>query len=461
MKKTIALITTAILFMLVACSNNDDISEFQETRRNRNENQFEERNEHNAISEYGSEYAQGILPLIIKNNTVIVGLSTYAQWMVGVMGIYFVDEKSDVWVHNVGVLESEVIFDETPTFIMSDVRSIEAAHTQSNKRHCTIFLIKNDNSLWGYGSNKDGVLGDGTGVDQENPVKILDNVAYIGEVKEGEQNITSIYAIKTDRTLWIWGDGKNYSPVMVAEDVVAVSSVLENNFYNSYVYIMLIKTTGGQITYFNDLQSSYIPYYNAPPEPVYDIQYFEDKSKKYCWLNSDNTLYFNDGGLTYELDQDSQTYNAKYKYDPQMIAANVSKFKCRFLINYDKVSVHFIKNDGTLWGYGANERGQLGDGTKIPERNEPVKIADDVVEVYDYAFLKSNGEIWTWDETKPTPQNMGGNNINACQDTNRYCYRVTSDGEVYYSYQNSVAGLFGQYATVIENVKIPKTVTFP
>ena len=38
-----------------------------------------------------------------------------------------------------------------------------------------------------------------------------------------------------------------------------------------------------------------------------------------------------------------------------------------------------VKQDGTLWAWGANDRGQLGDGTAI-DRLSPVKVADGIAD---------------------------------------------------------------------------------
>ena len=58
----------------------------------------------------------------------------------------------------------------------------------------------------------------------------------------------------------------------------------------------------------------------------------------------------------------------------------------------------FTKTDGSLWGTGRNNRGQLGDGTTT-DRNSPVKIVDkDVIAVaagtYHSLFIKSGGSLW-------------------------------------------------------------------
>ena len=56
-----------------------------------------------------------------------------------------------------------------------------------------------------------------------------------------------------------------------------------------------------------------------------------------------------------------------------------------------------LKTDGTLWGFGANYWGQLGDGTSI-YRDTPVKIMEGVRSVsagYDHTMIqKTDGTLW-------------------------------------------------------------------
>ena len=60
-----------------------------------------------------------------------------------------------------------------------------------------------------------------------------------------------------------------------------------------------------------------------------------------------------------------------------------------------------IKSDGTLWGWGLNSNGQLGNGTNVSS-NIPIQIGtdDDWISVsagYNFTLaLKSNGTIWGW-----------------------------------------------------------------
>ena len=58
----------------------------------------------------------------------------------------------------------------------------------------------------------------------------------------------------------------------------------------------------------------------------------------------------------------------------------------------------YIKEDGKLYGVGANQDGQLGDGT-TEDRDSPVEIASEVAAVSTVfrhtLFLKNDGSLWS------------------------------------------------------------------
>jgi len=60
-----------------------------------------------------------------------------------------------------------------------------------------------------------------------------------------------------------------------------------------------------------------------------------------------------------------------------------------------------LKSDGTLWAWGRNDYGQLGDGTTT-ERHSPVQVGTDTDWVsiaateYHSLGLKSDGTLWAW-----------------------------------------------------------------
>jgi alpha-tubulin suppressor-like RCC1 family protein len=58
-----------------------------------------------------------------------------------------------------------------------------------------------------------------------------------------------------------------------------------------------------------------------------------------------------------------------------------------------------VMSDGSLWAWGSNDYGQLGDGTKSL-KSSPVKIMDNVLSVsagYNYSLaIKTDGSLWAW-----------------------------------------------------------------
>ena len=87
----------------------------------------------------------------------------------------------------------------TPKKVMDGVAQVECGNS-------CMAVIKTDGSLWTWGENSDGTLGQGTTESTHVPKKILDNVT---QVSISLDTTSTAYAVKTDGTLWAWG--QNYS----------------------------------------------------------------------------------------------------------------------------------------------------------------------------------------------------------------------------------------------------------
>ena len=136
--------------------------------------------------------------------------------------------------------------DESPIKIMEGVKQIALGYGHN-------LVVKTDGSLWAWGFNENGEIGDGTASrylpfyigrinnDKQNPVKIMDDVAFV------EAGGIHSLAIKTDGSLWAWGsnflgqlgDGTNESrtrPVKIMDDVIAISA--------GYYHTLALKSDG-------------------------------------------------------------------------------------------------------------------------------------------------------------------------------------------------------------------------
>jgi alpha-tubulin suppressor-like RCC1 family protein len=303
---------------------------------------------------------------------------------------------------------------EWETTIDTNVRTLEYANSE-------IFYITNDNQLWGYGTNHDGRLGDGTGVARTEPVLIMEDVAVIYTYTFSN----TIYAIKTDRTLWTWGNG-NFAPVHIADDVVRVYPA--RNVVDAYY-----QTSGGGIYRISRQGEDEREF----PEAAYDFTVeFGDQHTLY-FINSERTL----------IRRTEQREDVLY----EEIATGVER-----LVPINHENLFFTTTDGTLWGMGTNRNGELGDGTRVP-RETPVQIAENVAQTWQSAFLKHDGTFWTWNQNNPTPQQLLENVVTTVRGAvgTTGLHALFQDGRVLV---NSNMGQGHQFE--MEGIRIPQTHTW-
>ena len=262
--------------------------------------------------------------------------------------------------------------------IDTNVRSIELVGN-------TTFYIKNDNSLWGFGSNAQGALGTGSGVDAEEPVLIMENVAKL-------HRGSHVYALTTDGVLWVWGVG-DFSPVRMTEDVVAFREGVTSA-------IPTIQRSNGLLYRFrhSNVPASEGEFFRINPFAILDFvgasgNALTDGRTILFYINGDNTL----------------TRLAAPRGSSRRVRTEISQdvqFLWGWLSPPAEYNLHMINSEGTLWGFGVNRNGELGDGTRVPRQENPIRIADNVVDAGWYYYLTADGELWIWDSENPTPEKI-------------------------------------------------------
>jgi alpha-tubulin suppressor-like RCC1 family protein len=220
------------------------------------------------------------------------------------------------------------------------------------------YAVKTNGTLWAFGRNNDGQVGDGTTTDRSSPVQIGSgtNWASTGGTANGG------FGIKTDGTLWSWGS----SPLGEGGrgNTVAISSPDQVGSLTNWA-IMADGGCGGNFAH---------------------------------GVKTDNTLWtmgYNHNGRLGRNGAESAASS------PVQVGSLTNWGNTYGKVAQGNSHSLNIKTDGTLWAWGSNEKGQLGDGTVV-NRSSPVQIGsktDWVIcagGVHHSMAINDTGQLWGW-----------------------------------------------------------------
>ena len=197
-------------------------------------------------------------------------------------------------------------------------------------------------------------------------------------------------AIKNDGTIWVWG--KNYSGQLGNGESGYIEGTYNSKYSNIPVQLSAADGPDG------------IPYKD------YKWKTVSVGSSHTAAIREDNTLWAwgqnyygqlgnGDGGMI------EGTNNPKYSNIPiQLSAANGPDGAPYRDYKWKAVSAKgghtvAIRDDNTLWAWGRNSRGQLGDGS-TGDKLTPVKVGDKWIEVsageVHTVAIKIDGVAWAW-----------------------------------------------------------------
>lgn len=255
-----------------------------------------------------------------------------------------------------------------------------------------IGVIDENNTLWMWGDNGSGQLGNGgaandsryNGPCQTVPVRVMEDVASVS----CGGFVTA--AIKTDGSLWMWGSNGYYQ----LGNGGAGNARLEGQ--NSREQLKIYQTVPIKIMD------------NVAAVSCGGSHTAAIKTDGSLWMWGDNTPGALGNDRQYDHIVNDLAPNDRHVYQsvPVKVMDNAAAVSCAGTLNSAVTAV--IKTDGSLWMFGGNSYGAVGNGgggdvfvhNLYWAQTVPVKVLDGVAQVTTdgavTSALKTDGTVWSW-----------------------------------------------------------------
>ncbi len=216
-----------------------------------------------------------------------------------------------------------------------------------------VIALKSDGTVWGWGINSSGQLGDGTTMERTRPVQTFGLTGVTAIAASGSYGV----ALKSDGTVWVWG---------------ATFSIGSNT---STVRTMPVQLTG-----------------------IADVAAVS-AGAALLMLKTDKTVWAAGGNSRGQIG-DGTTIDRPFPVQVNSLS-NVAAIAA----GGDEFSVA-VKEDGTVWAWGINFNGQLGPGggpMNFDPHPTPLQVTDlptgmtNIATGEDFCLaLAGDGTVWSW-----------------------------------------------------------------
>lgn len=274
------------------------------------------------------------------------------------------------------------------------------------------FAIKSDGTLWAWGRNEYGQLGIGSVGQSLIPIQVGTDTDWKSVSNHGYHTL----ALKIDNTLWGWGNETVYFGFINSMVPVQIGTDTWKSINTGQHYVMGIKTDGtlwawGRNEYGVFGNGSTTNQTNGPiqigDENQWDsIAVFSDHTMA---IKLDGSLWGWGGNFYGQLGDGTVT--------SRLIPTRIGNGNNWQSVNSGYLTTHAIKTDGTLWASGFNSSGQLGDGTTLT-RVSPVQIGTSTNWkllkpnfTYCQVGLQDNGKLYGWGSNQYGQTSGDGNNF--------------------------------------------------
>ncbi|GAA4771270.1 MULTISPECIES: T9SS type A sorting domain-containing protein [Flavobacterium] len=252
------------------------------------------------------------------------------------------------------------------------------------------FAIKSNGTLWGWGQNTANQLGDGSATNRLQPVQI--GTATNWAKVSGGENFSA--GLKTDGTIWMWGSDDREQMGNGTGGAQATPTQLGISTDNSDIdagryHVVLLKNYNKVYTWGHNgsgqIGNGTMVNQNVP--------YLIPGANNYVKIDGSvngTVAIRDDGGLFMTGQIHTNSYTAFTQIFYPSVWANVKTTQNNFV---------GVKSDGTLWAWGDNTLGQISQPS-YSSSNTPMQVSGTNyssnigINIYSFLVLKSDGSLY-------------------------------------------------------------------
>ncbi|PWA04230.1 RCC1 domain-containing protein [Flavobacterium psychrotolerans] len=261
--------------------------------------------------------------------------------------------------------------------------------------------LKNDGSLWSWGSNYSGTLGNGTNTDTNSPQIIIPSGVIAGAASP---SASSSLALKNDGTVWAWGTNTNGQ--LGNGTSVSTNTPGQVNTLTGITAIAVggehcfaIKNNGTVWGWGDNLFGQL-----GKGDNIYTLTPLQINSLTNVTaiaLSSDSSIVLKSDGTVWSFGSNYNGELGNGNFTSSNIPIQITSLSGITSISAGNNFFLALKGNGTVWSWGRNNSGQLGIGSKI-NSNIPVQVSSltNIVQISgggEYSLaLKDDDTVWSW-----------------------------------------------------------------